>query len=196
MHAHEGRRRTPRETYSQKGRFNMSSVLLLVIGAGALAVLYGIVQTASLLQASPGNARMQEIAAAIQEGRAGLSEPPVHHHRHRRRGRPRSSWLLPDRPLAAVGFLIGAVLSGAGRLRGHADLGARQRAHRPGLVREPGQGPVAGLHLRRHHRHAGGGLRPDRRRRLLRLPDRPLGHASDQPRRGRRAWSRWASAPR
>ncbi|MBU1377882.1 MAG: sodium-translocating pyrophosphatase [Alphaproteobacteria bacterium] len=46
----------------------MSSVLLLVIGAGALAVLYGILQTVSLLKASPGNARMQEIAAAIQEG--------------------------------------------------------------------------------------------------------------------------------
>ena len=46
----------------------MSSVLLLVIGAGALAVLYGILQTLSLLRASPGNARMQEIAAAIQEG--------------------------------------------------------------------------------------------------------------------------------
>jgi len=46
----------------------MSSVLPLVIGAGALAVLYGIVQTLTLLRSSPGNARMQEIAAAIQEG--------------------------------------------------------------------------------------------------------------------------------
>src|SRR4029077_8249924 len=42
--------------------------LLLVIGAGFLAVLYGIVQTMALLKKSPGNARMQEIAAAIQEG--------------------------------------------------------------------------------------------------------------------------------
>jgi K(+)-stimulated pyrophosphate-energized sodium pump len=46
----------------------MNPELLLAIGAGALAVLYGVVQTASLMRASPGNARMQEIAAAIQEG--------------------------------------------------------------------------------------------------------------------------------
>ena len=44
----------------------MSLTLTLVIAAGLLAVLYGIVQTASLLKASPGTARMQEIAAAIQ----------------------------------------------------------------------------------------------------------------------------------
>ena len=41
---------------------------MLVIVAGVLAVLYGAVQSASLLRASPGNERMQEIAAAIQEG--------------------------------------------------------------------------------------------------------------------------------
>jgi len=41
---------------------------MLAILAGLLAVLYGVVQTASLMRASPGNARMQEIAAAIQEG--------------------------------------------------------------------------------------------------------------------------------
>ena len=46
----------------------MNLVLLLVISAGLLAVLYGIVQTTVLLRASPGNAKMQEIAAAIQEG--------------------------------------------------------------------------------------------------------------------------------
>ncbi|MGI8839386.1 MAG: sodium-translocating pyrophosphatase [Caulobacteraceae bacterium] len=46
----------------------MSLVLELVIIAGLLAVLYGVAQTASLMRASAGNARMQEIAAAIQEG--------------------------------------------------------------------------------------------------------------------------------
>ncbi|MDO9472468.1 MAG: sodium/proton-translocating pyrophosphatase, partial [Caulobacter sp.] len=42
--------------------------LWLAILAGLLAVAYGVVQTMGLLKNSPGNARMQEIAAAIQEG--------------------------------------------------------------------------------------------------------------------------------
>ena len=42
--------------------------LMLVIGAGFLALIYGVVQTMSLLKASPGNEKMQEIAKAIQEG--------------------------------------------------------------------------------------------------------------------------------
>ena len=46
----------------------MSSWLYVAIGAGLLAVLYGAVQTARLLKASPGDAKMQEIAAAILEG--------------------------------------------------------------------------------------------------------------------------------
>ena len=46
----------------------MNLVLELVIGAGLLAVLYGVVQTATLLRASAGTEKMQEIAAAIQEG--------------------------------------------------------------------------------------------------------------------------------
>jgi K(+)-stimulated pyrophosphate-energized sodium pump len=40
----------------------------LVIAAGVLALLYGIWATRSVLAASAGNARMQEIAAAVQEG--------------------------------------------------------------------------------------------------------------------------------
>ncbi|HEY1879133.1 MAG TPA: sodium/proton-translocating pyrophosphatase, partial [Caulobacteraceae bacterium] len=46
----------------------MNLVLELVIAAGLLAVAYGVLQAASLMRAPAGNARMQEIAAAIQEG--------------------------------------------------------------------------------------------------------------------------------
>jgi K(+)-stimulated pyrophosphate-energized sodium pump len=89
----------------------MSLTLTLVIAAGLLAVLYGILQTASLLKASPGNARMQEIAAAIQEGAQAYL---------RRQYTAIAivgvvillavAFLIG--PLAAGGFLVGSVLSG------------------------------------------------------------------------------------
>jgi len=45
-----------------------TSWLWLAIAAGLLAVLYGVVSTLSILRLPTGNARMQEIAAAIQAG--------------------------------------------------------------------------------------------------------------------------------
>ena len=42
--------------------------MLLIILAGLLSVVYGVVTTAALMKADAGNARMQEIAAAIAEG--------------------------------------------------------------------------------------------------------------------------------
>ncbi|MFI4964971.1 MAG: sodium-translocating pyrophosphatase [Caulobacterales bacterium] len=90
----------------------MSSILMLVIGAGLLAVLYGALQTASLLRASPGNARMQEIAAAIQEGaQAYLNK------QYTAIAAVGVVILIAVffliGPLAALGFAIGAILSGA-----------------------------------------------------------------------------------
>ena len=46
----------------------MSSTLLIVILCGVLALAYGGWTIRSVLALSAGNARMQEIAAAIQEG--------------------------------------------------------------------------------------------------------------------------------
>ncbi len=90
----------------------MSSYLWLVIAAGVLAVLYGIVQTASLLRKSPGNEKMQEIAAAIQEGASAYLR------------RQYTTIAIVGvvilvavffliGPFAAIGFLIGSTLSGA-----------------------------------------------------------------------------------
>ena len=85
---------------------------MLVIGAGLLAVLYGALQTASLLRASPGNARMQEIAAAIQEGaQAYLNK------QYTAIGAVGVVILIIGYfllgPLPAIGFATGAILSGA-----------------------------------------------------------------------------------
>ena len=90
---------------------------MLVILAGLLAVLYGAVQSASLLRASAGNEKMREIAAAIQEGAQAYLR------------RQYTTIAIVGvvilvlvavliGPLAAVGFLIGAVLSGAAGFAG------------------------------------------------------------------------------
>src|SRR6201985_3484972 len=86
-------------------------VLLLVIAAGLLAVIYGVVQTQALLKAPAGSARMQEIAAAIQEGAQAYLR-----RQYTTIGIVGVVILIVVAlligPLAAVGFAIGAVLSG------------------------------------------------------------------------------------
>ncbi|HTK35272.1 MAG TPA: sodium-translocating pyrophosphatase [Caulobacteraceae bacterium] len=90
----------------------MQLELLMVIAAGVLAVLYGAVQASVLMRASPGNAKMQEIAAAIQEGaqaylrRQYLTIAMVGAVVLILLAVFFQSWHEP------VGFLIGAVLSG------------------------------------------------------------------------------------
>ena len=137
----------------------MGLELELVLAAGVLALLYGAWTIRSVLSLSAGNARMQEIAAAIQEGaRAYLNRQYT--------------------TIAMVGvvifvarllvpglagrrrLLIGAMLSGAaGYIGMYVSVRANVRtaeAVAPG----PGAGPVGGVPLRRGHRHAGGRPRP------------------------------------
>ena len=86
-------------------------IIHLIIGAGVLAVVYGVVTSISVLSADTGNEKMQEIAGAIQEGASaylsrqystialvGIVILGI------------SYWLLNLQ--VAVGFLIGAVMSG------------------------------------------------------------------------------------
>ena len=91
--------------------------LVLVILAGLLAVAYGVVQTAALLRAPAGNAKMQEIAAAIQEGaQAYLRRQYI-----TIAGVGVVILVLLGVTLGlypAIGFLIGAVLSGAAGFAG------------------------------------------------------------------------------
>src|SRR6185312_4399417 len=100
--------------------------LWLSIGAGVLAVLYGVVSMMSILRLPTGNARMQEIAAAIQAGaRAYLN-------------RQYSTILIVGLILFVVlgfglsswatagGFAIGAILSG---LTGYIGMNISVRAN-------------------------------------------------------------------
>src|SRR6201997_5603985 len=89
----------------------MSLQIILILVCGVLALLYGAWTVRDVLSKSAGNARMQEIAAAIQEGAAaylnrqyttiaiaGVVVAAI------------LAWTLG--PKVAIGFVIGAVLSG------------------------------------------------------------------------------------
>ena len=90
----------------------MTNSLTLVFAAGVLAVLYGAAQTAVLMKASTGNDKMREIAAAIQEGASAYLK-----RQYLTIGIVGLVILIAAYFLigiyAAIGFLIGAVLSGA-----------------------------------------------------------------------------------
>ncbi len=88
------------------------NLVLIAIGCGFVALLYGILTSQQVLRASPGNQRMIEIAAAIQEGASAYL---------------RRQYMAITivgvvvavivfiflGPLSASGFVLGALLSGA-----------------------------------------------------------------------------------
>ena len=87
-------------------------IVFIAIGCGLLAVLYGLFTARQVLAASPGDATMQAIAGAIQEGAKAYL------------GRQYSTIAVVGIVVAvlvalflgltsAIGFLIGAILSGA-----------------------------------------------------------------------------------
>ena len=99
----------------------MSEVLWIPIICGVIALIYGVYAGRSVLSADAGTARMQEISAAVQEGataylnRQYLTIAIV--------GVVIFAilwWLLGMK--VAIGFFIGAVLSGAAGFVGNDHL--------------------------------------------------------------------------
>src|ERR1700694_4401600 len=172
----------------------MDSTVLLALGAGIIAVLWAIVLTVLVMRKAPGNARMIEIAGAIQEGASAYLN--------------RQYIVIAGIGAAiaiviyfalgwetAVLYVLGAVLSAAagyvgmnvavratprhaeGARRGPRGAGRRHPGDGGGRPERPQRRPQRRLPGRRRHRHDGGRPRPPRsRRRLPALPQpRPPG---------------------
>ena len=107
-----GRFGSSKETGKRERMNDGSNLLYIAMICGLLAVLYGIFTSRQVLRMSPGNQRMVEVAAAIQEGAGAYLR------------RQYTTIAIVGiivaiiigiflKPLSAVAFLIGAILSGA-----------------------------------------------------------------------------------
>jgi K(+)-stimulated pyrophosphate-energized sodium pump len=105
----------------------MTSTLWLIVLAGALSIVYGIITTRGLMAADAGSARMQEISAAVREGASAYLKRQYTTIAYVGVAIFVLTWLLLGH-YAAIGFAIGAILSGlAGFIGMHVSVRANVR---------------------------------------------------------------------
>ena len=87
------------------------TALLVIIALGALSILYAFITIKQVMAQDAGSARMQEIAGAIAEGASAYLKRQYNTIAIVGVVIFVAAWLLLGLPVA-IGFLIGAVLSG------------------------------------------------------------------------------------
>ena len=117
----------------------MSTAYILTIGCGILALIYGGYAIQSVLSANTGNERMQEIAAAIQEGASAYL--------NRQYSTIAIAGIVIGVALGfllnisvAIGFFIGAILSGVAGYIGM-NVSVRANVRTAEAARSEGLGP-------------------------------------------------------
>jgi|TARA_B100001741_G_scaffold42956_1_gene31056 K(+)-stimulated pyrophosphate-energized sodium pump len=117
----------------------MSTAYILTIGCGVLALIYGGYAIQSVLSANTGNERMQEIAAAIQEGASAYL--------NRQYSTIAIAGIVIGVALGfllnisvAIGFFIGAILSGVAGYIGM-NVSVRANVRTAEAARSEGLGP-------------------------------------------------------
>ena len=158
--------------------------LTLIILGGLLSIVYGLWAINDVMKRDAGSQRMQEIAAAIPEGAKAYL---------RRQYTTIGivgvvlfvilAYLLGIR--VAIGFAIGAMLSGAAGFIGmNVSVRANVRTAQA-ATQSPGRRPRRRLQVGRGHRHAGRRPRSPRRRRLYYGYLTRIGACRSRPRRHR-----------
>ncbi len=155
------------------------TTLWLIVCCGVLAIAYAIWATRSVLAADAGNEKMQEIAAAIREGAQAYLK------------RQYSTiavvgiviffilgyflgWLV------AIGFAVGAILSGAAGFIGmNVSVRANVRTAQAAISSLAARARTR-IPRRRHHRTSGCGLGAAWRHALFRLPHRHAAYGAER----------------